>query len=114
MSKERNPLLNQGRIIAFHRAYVDIAGSVHGALMLSQALYWQSVCQAEDGFWWKTHADWEVETGMSRRYVDSARKECEKWLKTELRGVPAKMFWRLDVDALAADLAKLDWRETPN
>ena len=107
MAADRNPLLGQGRIIAFHRAYVDLSGSITGALLLSQALYWQGVCKAEDGFWWKTHADWEEETGMTRKVLDNARAACARWLQTQLRGSPPRMFWRLDADTLSADLGKL-------
>ena len=130
MSKSsESPLLGLGRIIAFHRGFVDLTGTVHGALLLSQAMYWQSHTKADDGWWHKTKEEWEFELGLSRRYLDSAAKDCQKWLKTELRGMPARTFWQLDVHLLESDLielstgsrqtrlaanAKQDWHQTPN
>ena len=128
-SSSNSPLLGLGRVIAFHRGFVDLTGTVHGALLLSQALYWQGHAKADDGWWHKTKEEWEHELGLSRRYLDSAAKDCQRWLKTELKGMPAITFWQLDVQLLEVDLsdlstatrqtrlaanAKQDWHETPN
>lgn len=95
-------LLN--RPIAFHRVFVQLTGSVKGAVMLSQACYWQPRSKQQDGFWYKTSEEWEEETGLSRHEQKKARKDCEKYLMVELRGIPATNFYRVDEDALLADL----------
>lgn len=91
------------RPIAFHRPFVALAGSITAALMLSQALYWQ---RRSEGWWWKTGADWMDETGMTRHELDAARKRLVDLglLKTELRGMPAKTHYQLDLDRLSSSL----------
>lgn len=87
--------------IAFHRCFVSLTGSVNAALMLSQAMYWQK--RNKDGDWWfQTREKWADETGMTRDEQETARKklrECPFW-KEELRGVPAKMYYKVDVGLL--------------
>ena len=50
------------RPIAYHRCLVTLTGSVTGAVMLSQAIYWQNRC---NGDFYKTQAEWEEETGLT-------------------------------------------------
>ena len=100
------------RPIAYHRVFVTLTGSVKAAVMLSQAVYWQKRATQADGWWYKTANEWTDETGLTRREQDTARKECGKYLKTDLRGVPATMYWQVDVDALSADLNDLDSGES--
>lgn len=87
--------------VAFHRCFVSLTGSVNAALMLSQAMYWQK--RNKDGDWWfQTREKWADETGMTRDEQETARKklrECPFW-KEELRGVPAKMYYKVDVGLL--------------
>lgn len=85
------------RPIAFHRAFVDLTGSVTAALLLSQATYWHRRCPRENGWWWKTQTEWEEETGMSRKELDTARRQCKRFLKSEVRGCPPKLWWFLDM-----------------
>ena len=73
-------------------------------MLLSQACYWQPRAKQQDGFWYKTTEEWEEETGLSRHEQKKARKDCEKYLMVELRGIPATNFYRVDEDALLADL----------
>lgn len=105
------------RPIAFQRVFVRLTGSITGALMMSQAVYWQNRCDAEDGWWWKTQEQWEMETGMTRRELESARRSCGKLLEHERRGVPCKSYYRVNSSALDASLAesaKLDCTKAPN
>ncbi len=115
------------RPIAFHRPLVGVAGGVLSALMLSQALYWSKRTFDPQGWFWKTQAEWEEETGMGRREQETARARLRqtRFWKEELRGIPAKMHFRVDLDLLAANLlgdtcqasmtdsAILDWRNAP-
>lgn len=91
--------------IAFHRIFVEITGSVLGGLLLSQAVYWNKRSTRSDGWWWKTQKEWEIETGMTRRELDTARKSASKFLLCERRGVPAKCFYSLDQQAMWEALA---------
>jgi hypothetical protein len=91
------------RPIAFHRAFVKLAGSITAALMLSQAMYWSKRATTNDeGWFFKTREQWEEETGLSRFEQEGARKALRgfSFWKEELRGVPARMHYRVDMAAL--------------
>lgn len=94
------------RPIAFHRPLAEITGSVTAGLMLSQALYWNERTDNPDGWFYKSQPEWEEETTLSRREQESARtrlRQCGFW-QEERRGVPARLFYRVDLDALAEAL----------
>lgn len=89
------------RPIAFHRCFVTLTGSVNAALMLSQAVYWQK--RNKDGAWWfQTQEKWEDETGLTRREQETARKALRglPFWKEELRGLPGKLYFFLDLELL--------------
>jgi len=104
-------LLGRG-CVAFYPRLADLTGSVTTALLLGQCLYWtRSVLrqQAErDGWFWKTSAEWQRETGLSRREQDSARCRLRALglLDEERRGMPAKRWFRLDLAALGQQLGR--------
>ena len=103
-------LLGRG-VIAFHPKLVECAGGSAPALMLSQALYWTRVQALKapttrDGWFWKTQTDWTGETGLSRHEQSTARKRLLKhafWLE-QRRGMPAKIWFRVDLVELAKAL----------
>lgn len=90
------------RPIAFQRVFVTLTGSVEAALMLSQAMYWSNRTDDDDGWFWKTREEWEEETGMKRSGQESARRKLRrhKFWEEELRGVPAKLHYRIDIQEL--------------
>ena len=90
------------RPIAFQRSFVRITGSINAALLLSQAVYWSSRTLQGDGWFWKTRADWEEETGLSRYEQEGARKllRAKGVLLEELRDNPAKLYFRIDEKVL--------------
>lgn len=95
------------RPIAFHRCLAELTGSITAGLMLSQGIYWHSRTPDGSGWFWKTQEDWHSETAMGRKEQESARRRLRElsfdgrpiW-REELRGVPAKMFYFVDVEAL--------------
>lgn len=112
------------RPIAYHRVFVTLTGSVTAAVLLSQAVYWSRRTGENGGWWWKTAADWTEETGLTRREQETARailRELGFW-QEEKRGIPARLWFFLDVPALEtvlcetsmAESAKLAWRKPPN
>lgn len=94
------PLEMFDRPIAFQRAFVELTGSITGALLLSQACYWQKRTTSEDGWWYKTHTEFEEEIGLTRRELETARQHCALFLKHEVRGIPAKSHYKVDEDAI--------------
>lgn len=92
------------RPIAYHRALVTLTGSVTAAVMLSQALYWSKRATLKDNWFYKSQQEWQEETGLTRYEQESARKKANKYLKTELRGLPAILHYKVNEEALIADL----------
>lgn len=96
------------RTVAFHPVFVDLTGSVAAALLLSQSVYWQNRASG-DGWWWKTAAEWQEETRLSRHEQDSARRLLRRhpWWAEDRRGVPAKNYFRVDLDLLLEALSQI-------
>jgi len=98
------------RPIAFHRGFVELTGSVPAALMLSQALYWTRIKRRDDpesdGWFYKTQPEWEEETGLGRSEQETARKRLRQtpFWQEERRGIPAKLYFRIDLERLAEAL----------
>ncbi|BBL73185.1 hypothetical protein [Methylomagnum ishizawai] len=96
------------RPIAFHRCFVTITGSITASLMLSQALYWQKRTQETDEWFFKSREEWTEETGLSRTEQETARAKLKSLdlLQEELRGLPARMYYRANVARLEALLCQ--------
>jgi hypothetical protein len=116
------------RPIAFQRIFCKFGG-VTAALMLSQAVYWSKRTKNKDGWFYKTQADWEEETGLTRREQETARKSLKGILECKLQGVPATTHYRVNFQILKqnielaarensqtsmAESAKLDCTKAPN
>ena len=98
------------RPIAFHRVFVKLAGSVTAALMLSQAVYWTKRANSGGvGWFYKTITQWEEETGLSRHEQETARKALRRFSfwQEERRGVPAQMYYRVDIQTLSNELLNM-------
>ena len=104
MKEIRELLDSMDRPIAFRRALVDLTGSVQSALMLSQAIYWQERVIRKDGWWYKSIDDWQEETGLNRRRLETARKKNRKYLLSTLKDIPARLYWKVNREALKSDL----------
>lgn len=91
------------RPIAFHPGFVALTGSVNAALMLSQAFYWAKRTRHPDGWFYKSQEDWTKEIHLTRREQESARKllRATGFWEEVRKGNPAKMHFRVDVEAFA-------------
>lgn len=94
------------RPIAFQRAFVRLGVGITGALMLSQALYWTKRSSGRDGWFYKTQADWEDETGMTRFEQETARKKLRDLgiLEEKKQGIPCKTHYRVNLESLQTRL----------
>lgn len=103
------------RPIAFHRCFVTLTGSITGGLFLSQCLYWSKRTKSDDGWFYKTTEEWKEETGMSRHELDGAREKLRALglISEERRGVPAKLFYKLDCQKLEILLAEMSQSSLP-
>lgn len=92
-----------GRPIAFYPALVSIAGSVTGAVWLSQLLYWSKRGADPKGWIYKSRKDWERETGVGRSAQEAVRERLIKLqiLQEDLRGWPAKVHFLLNFEKLS-------------
>lgn len=105
--------------IAFHRVFVSIAGGACPGIFLSQAWYWSQRTENPEGWFFKTQDDWEAETGLTRREQETARNQLKRIgiLREQRRGVPAKMWYCLNLDELQTRLyesAKLECTKRTN
>ena len=103
------------RPIAYHRVFVTLTKSVKAAVLLSQAVYWQKRANQADGWWYKTAEEWQEETGLTKHEQDTARRDCEPYLTSDLRGVPATLYWKIDEEKLTNALIQFSGkRKTRN
>jgi hypothetical protein len=122
-------LRESGRFVAFHRRFVDVIadtsgnqpknrGNTKAALLLSQAIYWLkhgTEIEAQGGWFSKTAEQWEIETGLSRREVDTARRRLREigLLEEKKIGLPAMPYYRINVERLGELLANRIGRTLP-
>jgi hypothetical protein len=103
-------LLGGGRTIAYKTDLAHATGSVTAGLLLSQFWYWSNSRDVadRDGWFWKTMPDITDETGLTRTEQENARKRLVQHgiLREERRGTPAKLWFRLDKNALYELLAQ--------
>ena len=95
------------RPIVIHRPLVEIAGSINAAAMLAQAIYWHERTDDPDGWFWKTQSGWQEEIGLTRSEQEGARRKLLErgLLMEELRGAPAKLYFRVNVAGLESAIA---------
>lgn len=103
--------------IVFHRSYVPIAGGITAALFLSHAGY---ACEDQpnehDGWFIRSQAEWERDTGLTRREQETARRLLrERGLLEERRvGMPAVLWYRVNWARLREALehqSRKNWAE---
>jgi hypothetical protein len=94
------------RPVAYHPDLARILGGVKQAIFVSQLLYWTGKGKRPDGFIWKTQAEWTDETGLSAGEQRTARKHLVEQgiLQEKLKGIPAKLHYKLDLDKLQASI----------
>jgi hypothetical protein len=95
------------RPIAYHRIFAQIGGGATAGLMLSQAWYWTPRVD-EQGWFYKSIAEWEEETGLTRTEQETARERLIKreLLEVKRAGMPARLYFRVNVEKLASLIAE--------
>lgn len=136
--------LMSGGFVMYHRALAHAVGDHSAGLLLSQFWGWTTTesVKERDGWFYKTQAEINQETAMTRREQETARRKLRELglLDEQMRGQPAKLWFRLNVDALMdllqeraeevfqtqnsqdggkrhpsmAESANLDWRKAPD
>lgn len=92
--------------VAFQRIFVDIAGGALPGLFLSQCWYWSQHTSDQQEWFYKTQEKWFAALGMTRTEQETARHNLRSAgiLQEERRGIPARLYYRLDKKQLAAAL----------
>lgn len=98
--------------IAFNKYYVFIGCGINGALMLSQLVYWTSRTKDTDGWIYKDHHEWTLETGLTRKEQHTARKTLKElgFISEKKHGVPPRVYFRVERENLYKAL--IEYSET--
>src|SRR5215212_4526472 len=104
------------RPIAFHPELARALGGINEALFFQQIAYWSD--KGDDPEWiYKSQVELEAETCLSAYQQKQARDHLKRLgvLQDERRGVPARLYYRIDWDATFRFLetANLDSRADP-
>lgn len=92
--------------IMFHRCYVALTGSVTAALVLSYASYATEEITDEyagEGWFMKTVAQWQRDTGLTRTELETARRKLKAqglWEERRYGPPPAPLRFRINQVAL--------------
>lgn len=97
------------RPIAFYPDFSAVGGSTNAGVLLSQLFYWKDKESDPDGWIYKTQKDWLNEISLTRAEQETARKKLRDAgiLQEKLKGNPAKLYYRIDFDALITALKSL-------
>lgn len=103
ISKEAVLNLLGDRPIAYHPILAKKLGGVEAAVFVSQLLYWTGRSKLPNGWIFKSQAEFEEETGLTRRNQETARKKLKELgvLEEELKGIPAVLHFRLNLEKIA-------------
>jgi hypothetical protein len=102
--------------IAFHPVLVRICGSINAGLFLGQAIYWSTRTTEAGGWFFKVRDEWEEETCLSRREQETAREKLRDagFIEESRKGIPAKLFFRVNLDAIEAAINDLKSARIPD
>jgi hypothetical protein len=110
-----SPLQNLlDRPIAFHRCFVRLGIGITGAVMLSQAVYWSKRTSDSEGWFHKSIEEWEEETGLTRFEQETAKRNLKGILEIERRGIPARLYFRIDWNCLEKSFINHSLLKTSN
>ena len=107
--KTMTQILSSQRVIAFNPIFAIIADDVIGGLMLSQLCYWSERASRKDGWFYKSHEDWKKEACLTRKNLETARKNLEKLgvISYQLMGIPATGHYRVNYLILEAKIKEV-------
>lgn len=93
--------------VCYHPHLAKLVGSIKGAIVLNQLLYWSDKGSLPNGWIFKTIDELQQETGLTRAEQQVGIRKCKELgvLKVKLRGIPAKRHFKLDIEYLMALIA---------
>ena len=104
--KPSEMLKNTGRVIAYRPNLARLFGGVIAEIFFEQIFYWQDKSDSELGVY-KTQEELEIETGLSRKEQETARKLLrEKGVLIEThKRLEHRMYYKIDCEKLDELLA---------
>ena len=87
--------------------FVRMLGDYASAALLAQCLYWGDRTDDPDGWFYKTHDEWQEELELSPGQVRRCVKTCDGMIEVKLKGVPAKNHYRANKERIAEALEHL-------
>jgi hypothetical protein len=95
-------LKDLGNPVAYYPKLVAVTGGVLPNLFLCQMYYWLGKQKDDQGWIYKTQIEIELETGLTRKEQESARKSLKArgLLKEQFKGCPRRLEFWLDKEAL--------------
>lgn len=111
MKKSAVPEILHGYLtkpLVIYPAYAQLIGNLSGAAFLARAVYWQMRAAPRNGGWWFHSATClQEQCHISRCEHEQARQRLKKLmiLKEIRAGIPGRIWYKIDFDALAAALA---------
>jgi hypothetical protein len=103
--------------VSYHPLLAAVTGNVKAALFLSHAIAWSRYVHLSqpdrDGWFWLRATDWYEGAGLSGREQASARGILKELgvLEEKRIGVPAKIWYRLNLDRLGQSVADTSGRQ---
>lgn len=95
-----------GHAVAVYPAFRKVLGlNAAAAQFLSQAVYWTE--RTADGWFYKTNAEWNEETGLTVEEINGARRKLKALglISEQRKGIPPKLHYRVDTERLLALLS---------
>jgi len=91
-----------GSPVAYYAVFAKALGNVDAGVFASQFFYWHGKGRDPDGWVYKTQAEIEDETGLTRRNQETARRKLRALgvLEEKCTGLPAKLYYRMNIDVL--------------
>lgn len=91
-----------GRFIVYQPEFTHITGAITAGIFVCNLVQWTGKQRDADGWIFKTQGEIMEETGLTRREQETARKILKDrgFLVEAKRGIPARLFYRVEIDAL--------------
>ena len=96
------------RQVQYYPDLVPILGSVTATILFGQLLYWRGKEATQDGWLFKSQAEIQLETALTREEQETARKKMRETgvLRERKKGIPCRLWYWLDLDKV-----NLLWQE---
>ena len=106
----------QANVLTIPRIYITLTGDIKSALVLSQAVYWSDRSNLENGWFYKTYAEWEAETGITKRQMGRILRDLAPFITTRVfkRDVAPVVHYLVDIQAVTDAVTMLCSGLSPN